>query len=67
MQPGFRRERAEVGPSSAAVLVYGEQRKAEIGGRSRKTDYILQPRPGSARALDATPTTLFSLPTTWRR
>jgi hypothetical protein len=57
----------EVGSSSAAVLGYGEQRRAEIGSRNRKMRHIRQPRAGSGSDFDATPITLFSLPTTWRR
>ena len=60
----FRSERFEVAPSRGAVLPYGEQRKCKIEARSRKMGYILQPRAGSARALEATPINLFSLPVT---
>ena len=60
----FRSERFEVALSSGAVHLYGEQRRRKIEARSRKMGYILQPRAGSASALEAMPITLFSLPVT---
>jgi hypothetical protein len=64
MWPRFRRERCELAPRSGTVHVYGEQHRRKIAARSRKMGYILQPRAGSVRALEATPTSLFSLPFT---
>ncbi len=62
MWPGSRRERVEVGLSSAGVHPYAEQRRPEIGPRSREAGYILQPRAGSGRTLTAMPVIMFSLP-----
>src|SRR5262249_10972713 len=39
----------------------------EALNQERRERHILQPRPGSARPFVATPITMFSLPTTWRR
>ncbi len=57
-------------PASSSASVRGEQSAQRLRPSAQQPTtghHNLQPRPGSANALLAMPTFLFSLPTTWRR